>query len=272
MRNLLVRTISGIVLVVIILGSILLSDYSMVALVLLIYALGIYEFKLMFPRKSQSLFFLFLIAGMVFLALFYLLLNRGLEMGNLAIVAAVYAVLLSLIFLFLNGVLTTHARQMAFASFWLAGTLFFFMAHGWVNNKDQYDPIYMIILISMIWIYDIGAFVFGSLLGRTPLAPLISPGKTVEGVIFGFLINAAAGYIAFNITEDFSLGQWILLSVVVSAGGTVGDLFESKLKREAGIKDSSQIIPGHGGILDRFDSLFFSAPLFLITIEIFKLL
>ena len=58
----------------------------------------------------------------------------------------------------------------------------------------------------MIWIYDIGAFVFGSLLGRTPLAPLISPGKTVEGFIFGILMNATAGYIAFRITGDFTIG------------------------------------------------------------------
>jgi len=271
MRNLLVRTISGIVLVVIILGSILLSEYSMLALILFIFALGIYEFKSMFPRKSQALFYLFQISGIIFLILSYLVFSWGIEIEYLALAAAIYIVPLTLIFLFLNRVLTTHTRQMLFAVFWLAGTIFFFMAHGWASNKGQYDPLYMIILISMIWIYDIGAFVFGSLLGRTPLAPLISPGKTAEGFIFGILMNAIAGYIAFRIIGDFTMGQWILISVVVSVGGTAGGLFLSKLKSEAGGKNFGQIIPGHGGILDRFDSLFFSAPLFLITTEIFKL-
>ncbi len=272
MRNLLVRTISGITLIMIIIGAILLSEYSMLALIMVIYSLGLYEFKSMFPRKRQSLFFLFLIVGIVFLLLFYLILSREIEMGYLALAAAFYMVPLTLIFSQLNGLLNTHDKQMLFAFFWLAGTLLFLMAQGWANNKEIYDPLYLIILISMIWIYDIGAFIFGSLLGRKPLAPLISPGKTVEGFVFGVLLNVAAGQIAFRITGDFTMGQWIILSLVISVGGTVGDLFESKLKREAGVKDSGQIIPGHGGILDRFDSLFFSAPLFMITTEIFNLL
>ncbi len=272
MRNLLVRTISGIVLVLIIFGSILLSEYSMLALIMVIYSLGLYEFKSMFSPKRQSLALLFMIAGLVFLSLAYLIFSKGIENGALVFAATIYIVLLTLLFLFSNSILTTHTRQMLFAFFWLSGTLLFFMAHGWTNNKELYDPLYMVILISMIWVYDIGAFVFGSLLGRTPLAPLTSPGKTVEGFISGVIINAVAGYIAFRITGDLSIGQWILISVVISIGGTAGDLFESKLKREAGVKDSGQIIPGHGGILDRFDSLLFSAPLFLITMEIFKLL
>ncbi|MEX0981456.1 MAG: phosphatidate cytidylyltransferase [Bacteroidales bacterium] len=272
MRNLLVRTISGIILVLIIIGSILLSEFSMLALILVIYSLGLYEFNAMFPRKSQAHFLLFLIAGIGLLTLSFLYFNREIKMEYLAVAAAIYFILLILFFLFLNGVFKNHTRQMLFAFYWLTGTLLFFMTQGWINNKELYDPLYMIILLSMIWIYDIGAFIFGSLLGRTPLAPLISPGKTVEGFICGVLMNAAAGYIAFRITGDFTMGQWILLSVVISVGGTAGDLFESKLKRVAGVKDSGQIIPGHGGILDRFDSLFFSAPLFLITMEILKLL
>jgi phosphatidate cytidylyltransferase len=270
MNNLLVRTISGIVLVLVILGSILLSEYSMLALVLIIYSLGLYEFRTMFPRQRQTGFFLCLFAGVGMLTGGYLLFKGVLEIKYLAIVAASYLLLLNLIFQSFKGVPTRNNGQLLFAFFWLAGSLFFFMALGWTRDHQAYDPLYIIILISMIWIFDIGAFVFGSLLGRTPLAPSISPGKTIEGVLFGLLVNAAAGYIAFRITGDFSAAQWILISIVVSIGGTAGDLFESKIKRKAGVKDSGQIIPGHGGILDRFDSLFFSTPLFLITIEILK--
>lgn len=270
MKNLLVRTMSGIILVLIILGSILLSRYSMLALVLVIYSLGLFEFRTMFPRQKQTGFFLFLIAGVILLILAYLFFNRETEINFLAIIAAAYILLITLIYLIFKDISTKNSGLLLFAFFWLAGSLFFFMALGWTRNKDVYDPLYMIILISMIWIYDIGAFVFGSLLGRTPLAPSISPGKTLEGFVFGMLINAAAGYIAFRITGDFSIFQWILISVIISVGGTFGDLFESKIKREAGVKDSGQIIPGHGGILDRFDSLLFSTPLFLITIIILE--
>jgi phosphatidate cytidylyltransferase len=224
----------------------------------------------MFPRQRQTAFFLFLIAGIALLIVAYLLFKRTPEIKFLAFAAAIYILLITLIFQVFKGISTRNSRPLLFAFFWLAGSLFFFMALGWMRDREAYDPLYIIILISMIWIFDIGAFLFGSLLGRTPLAPSISPGKTVEGVIFGLLINAAAGFVAFRITGDFSIMQWILISIVVSVGGTAGDLFESKIKREAGVKDSGQIIPGHGGILDRFDSLFFSTPLFLITIEILK--
>lgn len=270
MKNLLVRTISGIILVLIILGSILLSEYSMLAVVLVIYSLGLFEFNRIFPQQKQTGFFLFLAAGMTLLVLAYLIFNGEMEIKFLAVAAAAYTLLITLMNQFFKEMSTRNTGQLLFAFFWLAGSLFFFIGLGWTRNREVYDPLYMIILFFMIWIFDIGAFVFGSLLGRTPLAPSISPGKTVEGVFFGLLLNALAGYIAFRITGDFSVIQWILISVVVSIGGTVGDLFESKIKREAGVKDSGQIIPGHGGILDRFDSLFFSTPLFLITIEILK--
>jgi phosphatidate cytidylyltransferase len=270
MRNLLVRTISGILLVLIILGSILLSEYSMLTLVLAIYSLGLYEFRTMFPRQNKTIFFLFLIAGMAMLIFAYLFFKGTPEIKFPAFAAAIYVLLITLTYLFVKGFSSRNSGQLLFAFFWLAGSLVFFMALGWTRDQGVYNPIYIIILISLIWIFDIGAFVFGSLLGRTPLAPSISPGKTVEGVIFGMLLNTVAGYVAFRITGDFSIVQWILISFVVSVGGTAGDLLESKIKREAGVKDSGQIIPGHGGILDRFDSLLFSTPLFLITIEILK--
>jgi phosphatidate cytidylyltransferase len=272
MKNLLIRTISGIVLVLIILGSILLSEYTMLALVLIIYSLGLYEFKTMFPQQRQTCFFLFLTTGVVLLIISYLFFSREPEIRFLAIAAAAYTLFITIIYFIFKDIPARNRGKLLFAFLWLAGSLSFFMALGWSGNREAYDPLYMIILFSMIWIYDIGAYVFGSLLGRTPLAPSISPGKTAEGFVFGMLTNAAAGYIAFKITGDFSIVQWILISVIISVGGTFGDLFESKIKREAGVKDSGQIIPGHGGILDRFDSLFFSTPLFLIVIEIFKTL
>ena len=124
----------------------------------------------------------------------------------------------------------------------------------------------------LIWIFDIGAYLFGSLFGKTRIAPKISPAKTVEGLISGILLNALVSILIFKITAEGTWLMWIILSLVASLGGTAGDLLESKLKREANIKDSGQLIPGHGGILDRFDSLLFSAPLFYIALLIMGLI
>jgi len=271
MKNLLLRTISGIVLILVVLGSILLSWYTTLLIMILIYSLGLHEFRVMFQLKSNRTFCFFLATGWLALTGVQLLLSGIIAAEILAIVLAGILTSFTLSYLLTGTSLTIEKGRYLLASCWIAGSLMFFMALGWVNNTGSYDPVYMLILISMIWIYDIGAFGFGSLLGRTPLAPSLSPGKSVEGLIFGTIVSAIAGVAAFRITGDFTLFQWILISIFISAGATAGDLFESKLKREAGVKDSGKMIPGHGGVLDRFDSLFFSAPLFVVVIYILKL-
>jgi phosphatidate cytidylyltransferase len=148
----------------------------------------------------------------------------------------------------------------------------FFIALGWQKDPGSYHPFYPLVLLILIWIFDIGAFVFGSLLGKTKIAPAISPAKTLEGFISGILINTLAGYVIFRISGEYTIAAWIALSFVISIGATAGDLLESKLKREAGIKDSGNLIPGHGGVLDRFDSMLFAAPLFYVTLQIISYL
>lgn len=272
MKNLLLRTISGIVLILVVLGSILISWYTTLLIIILIYSLGLHEFRIMFGLKSNRTFYFFLVTGWLALTGVQLLLTGIITKEILVIMLAGILTFITLSYLLAGTSSTIEKGRYLLASVWIAGSLIFFMALGWVNNTGSYDPIYMLILISMIWIYDIGAFIFGSLLGRTPLAPSLSPGKSVEGFIFGTIVSAFAGMAAFRITGDFTLLQWILISIVISAGATAGDLFESKLKREAGVKDSGKIIPGHGGVLDRFDSLLFSAPLFVVVIHILNLL
>ncbi|HEY8343962.1 MAG TPA: phosphatidate cytidylyltransferase [Bacillota bacterium] len=124
----------------------------------------------------------------------------------------------------------------------------------------------LLFMFITIWGNDTGAYFIGSFLGKTPLAPKISPHKTVEGSVGGLLIGTLAG-ISFGLA--FRL-PWCILafSPLIGLVGQIGDLFESLLKRGAGVKDSGWILPGHGGVLDRFDSAMLSLPLvyFLISL------
>jgi len=112
----------------------------------------------------------------------------------------------------------------------------------------------------LVWITDTGAFLVGNALGKRKLAPKVSPNKSVEGAIGGLLAAILFGFAFWLITHLGSLPAILILSLVTSIVSQIGDLFESALKRSAQVKDSGTIIPGHGGILDRFDSLLFALP------------
>jgi phosphatidate cytidylyltransferase len=140
----------------------------------------------------------------------------------------------------------------------------------------QHSPLYLVSVLALVWLADIGAYFAGKAFGRRKLAPAISPGKSWEGAIGGWLVVLAAasltiGHEAFRDTfatqmhTHFGwLGLFGLLTLVVAAS-IVGDLFESQLKRRAGVKDSSALLPGHGGVLDRIDALVPVLPLAVVT-------
>ena len=119
-----------------------------------------------------------------------------------------------------------------------------------------------------IWLYDTGAYCFGMLFGRHRLFERISPKKSWEGVIGGIIACVAGAYITHNWFDEFfqvpDLATWVGMSVIVAVFATFGDLVESLIKRTVGVKDSGNILPGHGGILDRIDSLLLVAPAVLI--------
>ena len=125
---------------------------------------------------------------------------------------------------------------------------------------------YVILFLFLLWATDTGAYLIGMRYGKNKLAPTLSPGKTIEGVIGGFvlmLVFLVIGLLVFKIPSDKWLGLAIL-AVVMVFFSIVGDLFESLFKRIAKVKDSGHMIPGHGGILDRLDSLFAAAPIFAL--------
>jgi phosphatidate cytidylyltransferase len=139
---------------------------------------------------------------------------------------------------------------------------------GRITNPDtgelifsQYDRNYPCLIIFSIWINDTMAYIVGSLIGKTPLSR-ISPKKTWEGTIGGLILCVGIAFLIPLIFNNMYLdsSDTVVIAAIVGVTGTIGDLFESKLKRMAAVKDSGQIMPGHGGFLDRFDSLLFAIP------------
>ena len=132
-------------------------------------------------------------------------------------------------------------------------------------------PIMPLVIIVCMWINDTMAYLVGSLIGKTPLTT-ISPKKTWEGTLGGIIlcitiVTIGCSYIPT--LRDFHFVHWLMISLIASVAGTSGDILESKLKRLAGVKDSGNIMPGHGGFLDRFDSLLVATPFVWLYVEIF---
>ncbi|MCU0639124.1 MAG: phosphatidate cytidylyltransferase [Candidatus Krumholzibacteria bacterium] len=131
---------------------------------------------------------------------------------------------------------------------------------------------FVVMAFALTWCYDTGAYTVGRLIGRHKLCPAISPGKTVEGAVGGMIFSVAGIMIVRALLTPFlSVIEACLLAVGSSIIGQIGDLVESMLKRDVRIKDSSGTIPGHGGVLDRFDSLLFTAPMIYYSLKYFIL-
>ena len=187
---------------------------------------------------------------------------------------------------------------------WSASILTWLFSIYWVKTYPQYDgwynatlniiglvlvsaavtaifvvwkssPWWLTYLFLLVWGADSGAYFVGRKLGKNKLAPFVSPNKSIEGLIGGVITAAVLIVIVQSIYLNLTLTQHILflfLSIITVFSSVLGDLFESMIKRRAGIKDSGRILPGHGGVLDRIDSLLAAAPFFAAGMYVLKLI
>ena len=135
-------------------------------------------------------------------------------------------------------------------------------------NFGDYNPQIILGIFMLIWANDSFAYIVGKNFGKQKLFSSISPKKTVEGFLGGVFFAALSSYFIALIAPSLSFTNWLIISVLVSVFGTLGDLVESKYKRQAAVKDSGKIMPGHGGMLDRLDSAIFAAPFIYLFLRI----
>ena len=154
--------------------------------------------------------------------------------------------------------------------FYLVGSLVIFFSMP--NVLNTYNPLIVCSFLILIWVSDSAAYVFGVNFGKRPLLKSVSPKKSIEGFIGGitFSIILSILFYKYMDTELFTLAQWLILGLLTSCLGALGDLVQSQFKREAGVKDSGKWLPGHGGLYDRMDSIIFAAPFIYLTIKMFS--
>lgn len=138
-----------------------------------------------------------------------------------------------------------------------------------VPGDVVYHPHRVFGLLWLVWTNDTAAYLIGSRIGRNKLFERISPKKTWEGTIAGIICTMGMAWLISRYFDDFNPTQWIAIGMVVGVFGTLGDLVESMLKRSVGVKDSGTLLPGHGGLLDRFDAFIFVIPFAWLVIAIF---
>lgn len=139
-------------------------------------------------------------------------------------------------------------------------------------HPDTYRPHLFLGMLFSVWINDTFAYLTGSLIGKTPLAPHLSPKKTIEGTLGGIAFAVVAAFTYPYFLDTMSALQWMILAALTALAGTIGDLVESLFKRNLGIKDSGKLLPGHGGLLDRFDSLMYATPFVYAFLKIAEIL
>ena len=264
------RTATAIVYAVVVLAALFAPAPTFIVLVAVLAVLGYVELRALFRRRPEQPWLI----GLVFTVAFVLAhMARTVWTDGLApmslVIAVTFGVVAIVVFLAraargrvmpgVVGALTTLGGALYLGlgfgymvDLWMAGPA---GTRGWLGTL----PVWLLLALVPTWVADSVAYLVGSRLGRRRIAPRISPGKTWEGTLAG-LAGAAVAALLLAVSAGLQIGPTLLVTLLVGPAGFAGDLFESAIKRAAGAKDSGTLFPGHGGVLDRIDSLIFVAP------------
>jgi phosphatidate cytidylyltransferase len=267
------RAVTGVIYILVILLGILGGRFTFLLVFGAILGIALFEFYRMVEKKmSHDISKTFNIASGVLLFLSVFLYLEGITPYALPTLILLYLLILIAAAIFLRRDDILHSTiYSGFGQIYLTLPLSLLMLLSYtdtVRNSGSYNWLPVLALFVFIWVNDTAAYFFGSLIGKRKLLEHVSPKKSVEGFIAGIVFTVLASLLFAHLCPVYDTLVWIGFAIVVSLFGTVGDLFESLIKRTFGVKDSGNLIPGHGGILDRIDSLLIAAPAALLYLNV----
>lgn len=261
MSNLITRTLSGIVFVAAVICSALWDQKIFTGVFLLFLIIGMLEYyRLLKGMSIPTKKILGLICGI------YLFLSLSLYSMHFIESKWLFGTVPLILLIFIAELYSGQERPFQNIAYTLSGVIYIALPFSLISFlfdpffSGRFYPEIVICFFIICWMNDIGAYLIGTAIGKKRLFERISPKKSWEGSLGGLVFSIMTAIACSRFFTVLPLWQWISVAVITVVAGTYGDLAESMLKRSAGIKDSGKIMPGHGGVLDRFDAAFFAVP------------
>lgn len=261
MKNLVTRSLTGIVFVIVVIGSVMLGSMTFSAFMLMLSMIGLTEYIKLRPNTFDNISdkICILISGISLFLIVFLVQTELLKIEFLNLIFLIFLIIV------IRTLILNSKEAIAKISEFVFGLAYVVIPFVLMTGFYQSDtptklPELLIGFFIMLWFNDVFAYIVGSLIGKTKLYEKISPKKTWEGTIGGTILSVLAAYLLSTIFLSLNLTNWLVIGFLISIFATLGDLTESMFKRQANVKDSGNIMPGHGGILDRFDGLLLAAP------------
>ena len=265
------RAITGFFFILVMLASVLLGQYVYVAFYLILSLFCLYEFYSLVTQNTAKPD---IIAGLINGALLFagislLIFSENMTLPVLLGYKAAHSLLMLLPItsaaIFIRQLFKKDGSPFNNIAYTYLGIILvivpFTFFHAMAFIRGEYNFHFPLAFLILLWSNDTGAYLVGRQFGKTKLFERHSPKKTWEGLFGGIVISAIAAFIISHYYNDIPWKQWVSVAILISCVGTLGDLVESMFKRSINVKDSGGILPGHGGLLDRFDGLLLAAPI-----------
>ncbi|GAB4161905.1 MAG: phosphatidate cytidylyltransferase [Winogradskyella sp.] len=271
MKELSIRAISGTIYVLLLIGSLYMQN-ALTALLLVFGILSLVEFSNLIKLKS---FVQYIVFVLLYLAFWYLCVWLNNPNGSDEAIQILLVITVFVNLILIKDLFTEKKIPLFESKLYIVTT--FYLTSGFVfmlliaNYKHNFTPLLLLGSFILVWVNDSAAYLVGKNFGKQKLFPSISPKKTVEGFLGGLFFACISSFFISKYTAnilELKFTNWLILAIIISVLGTFGDLIESKFKRQAGVKDSGVIMPGHGGLLDRLDSIIFASPFIYLFLRI----
>lgn len=269
MKNLIIRSLAGAVFVALIIGSILWTPLAVFALFFVFNIVALFEYNRMFTNKKMisNASSIIIIGSIIYLGI-------GLYANHLLEARILLSMIPIIFLLFIAALYKISDKPFEELGIKILPLIYISLPFGLFNlvanmgsgENGAFEPLYLIAFFVFVWSSDTFAYLTGSAFGKHRLFERISPKKSWEGSIGGASITLIIAWLFGYYTQLLTPFTWVIIALITVVAASFGDLIESLLKRSMGVKDSGNIMPGHGGILDRFDAAIFSIPFYVFLL------